>query len=113
MNRSLIALAMCAFIVGCDDDNTTSTSPSGLPVVLSAVLRPANEVPPVGNAESVGTGAVQITMNLTRDAAGGLTGATADVYFQLLGFPDTSVVGAHIHPGVAGLNVPVIVGTQL
>jgi hypothetical protein len=102
--RALLVVAACAFLVGCGDDNDATTSPSAAPMVFAALLSPANEVPPIGNTESVGRGAVQITV----------TGSTADVYFQLSGFPgDTRVQGAHIHPGVAGVNGPVIVGTPL
>ena len=103
IRRALIAVAACAFLVGCGDDDAT-TSPSAVPMVFTAILSPANEVPPIGNAESSGRGAVQIT----------ITGSTADVYFQLHGFPgDIRVQGAHIHPGVAGVNGPVTVGTPL
>jgi hypothetical protein len=103
IRRALIAVAACAFLVGCGDDDAT-TSPSAAPMVFTAILSPANEVPPIGNAESSGRGAVQITV----------TGSTADVYFQLTGFPgDTRVQGAHIHPAPAGVNGPVIVGTPL
>lgn len=111
---SLIALTLCAcaVVTGCDDNGTTS--PSSLPVVFTSILRPANEVPPVPNAESSGVGAAQITFHITRDASGAVTGATADAYFQASGFPaNTVVVGAHIHPGVAGVNGPVIVPTSL
>jgi hypothetical protein len=103
VRRALIAMAACAFLVGCGDDDAT-TSPSSAPMVFTGILSPANEVPPVGNAESSGHGAVQITV----------TGSTADVYFQLTGFPgETRVQGAHIHPGVSGVNGPVTVGTPL
>ena len=113
MNRWVVfALAACVVTAGCDDNDTTS--PSTLPAVFSAILRPANEVPPVTNAESNGTGAAQVTMQLTRDTAGAITRATADFYFQMAGFPgNTQVVGAHIHPGAAGVNGPVIVTTGL
>jgi len=103
VRRVLIVVVACAFLVGCGDDDAT-TSPSSAPMVFTAMLSPANEVPPVGNVESGGRGAVQITV----------TGSTADVYFQLTGFPgDTRVQGAHIHPGGAGVNGPVTVGTPL
>jgi hypothetical protein len=73
-------------------------------MVFTAILSPANEVPPVTNAESTGTGAVQIT----------IIGSTADVYFQLSGFPgDTRVQGAHVHPGATGINGPVVLGTPI
>lgn len=113
MNRWVVfALAACAVIAGCDDNGTTS--PSDQPAVFSAILRPANEVPPITNAEANGTGAVQVTLTPTRDTAGAITSATADFYFQINGFPNnTMVVGAHIHPGVAGVNGGVIVSTGL
>jgi CHRD domain len=113
MNRWVVfALAACIVTTGCDDNDTTS--PSDLPAVFSTILRPANEVPPITGAEANGTGAAQITLNLTRSTAGAISAATADFYFQMAGFPgNTSVVGAHIHPGVAGVNGPVIVNTGL
>jgi hypothetical protein len=113
MNRWVVfALAACAVTAGCDDNGTTS--PSNQPAVFSAILRPANEVPPITNAESNGTGAVQVTLMPTRDGAGAITSATADFYFQMSGFPsNTMVVGAHIHPGAAGVNGGVIVSTGL
>jgi hypothetical protein len=86
-------------VAGCDDNGTAPTNP---PLVFSALLSPANEVPPIGNAESTGRGAVQIM----------ITGNTATFHFQLSGFPgNTTVVGAHIHPGAAGVNGSVIVST--
>ena len=109
---ALIAVLACA-TVACGDDDP-STSPSAVPAIFTATLLPANEVPPVSGVESGGTGAVQITMHLTRDAAGAVTGGTADFYFQGSGFPgDTRVQGSHIHPGVAGVNGPVIIGATL
>lgn len=108
-----LVLVAAVSTAACGDDDSP-TSPSNLPLVFSAILRPANEVPPVGNAESVGVGAAQITLNVTRDAAGGVTGGTADIYFQARSFPaGTTVVGAHIHPAVAGVNGPVLVGTSV
>jgi hypothetical protein len=101
--RALIAVAACVLVMGCGDDDST-TSPSDIPLVFTALLSPANEVPPIGNAESAGSGAVQIT----------IIGNSADVYFQLYRFPgDTRVQGAHVHPGAAGVNGPVILGTPI
>ena len=113
--KLLLAVVICSIGVAsaCGDDDSP-TSPSSAPVVLSTILRPANEVPPVGNAESGGVGAVQIALNLTRDAVGTISAATADIYFQASGFPGgTNVIGAHIHPGVAGVNGPIAIGTSL
>jgi hypothetical protein len=53
-------------------------------------------------------------MTPTRDSTGAITAATADFHIQLAGLPEnTAYVGAHIHPGVAGVNGPVIVNTSL
>ena len=65
-------------------------------------------------SESSGRGAVQVQFNVTRDASGGISSATANFYFQLTGFPaGTTIVGAHIHPAPAGVNGPVIISTGL
>jgi hypothetical protein len=109
---ALCAFAACVFLAACGGNGTTS--PSATPVVLSAVLQPANEVPPVPGTESTGHGAMQVQFDLTRDAAGNITAATGTFYVQLTGYPaGTTIVGAHIHPGVAGTNGPVIISTGL
>jgi len=107
-------LAACALVAGCGDDDSPTAPTADAPLIFSAVLTAANEVPPIGNAESSARGAVQITMNVTRNAANAVTGATATFYFQATGLEaGTNIVGAHIHPGVAGVNGPVIVSTGL
>ncbi len=111
MKRSgVLLLGLCLLgVVSCSDD---AAAPSNLPIVLTANLAPANEVPPIANAENSGRGAVQVTLNVTRDGTGAITAGTADFHFQLSGFPSsTTVVGAHIHPGATGVNGPVIVNT--
>jgi hypothetical protein len=109
----LIAIAgLCAIGAGCDDNNVTA--PSSAPVVFSALLSPANEIPAVVGAETAGRGAAQIQFNVTRGANGDITAATADFYFQLADFPaGTTVVGAHIHPAPAGVTGPVTISTGL
>jgi hypothetical protein len=97
---------------GCGDDGPTT--PSGLPLVFSAPLSPANEVPAIANAEASGRGAVQITMNVTRDSSNVITGGTVTFHVQLAGFPnDTSPTAAHIHNAAAGVNGPIVVDTGL
>lgn len=109
----LIALGTCLLAAACGDDNNT-TGPSATPIVFTADLNPASEVPPIANAESSGRGSVQITFDVTRDASNAITGATATFYIQLTGFPaGTNVVAAHIHPGPAGINGPVLVNTGI
>ena len=97
MNRSgVLLLGLCLLgVAGCDDD---STAPSNLPIVMTASLSPANEVPPIANAENTGRGAVQITFNVTRDGTGAITGGTADFHFQLSGFPSSTDNRRRSHP---------------
>lgn len=109
---AVMVLATCV-AAACDDD---TTSPSALPVVLTAELRTENEVPPIASTspEASARGAVQITLNLTRDSGGAISSATARFDIQMAGFPgDTVFVGAHIHPGAAGVNGPVVLNTGL
>lgn len=109
----LLVLATCALAAGCGDDDNP-TAPSNLPVVFTAQLRPANEVPPIANSENGGFGAVQVTFDVARDASNAITGATASFHFQLTGFPaGTRIQAAHIHPGAAGVNGGVIVNTAM
>jgi hypothetical protein len=108
----VLVLVACALGVACDDDNPAA--PSGQPVVFSALLSPASEVPPVANSENSGRGAMQLTLNTTRAASGAITAATANIHFQLYDFPDTTrVQGAHVHTGFAGVNGGVRVDTGL
>jgi len=95
---------------GCDD----ATAPSNLPIVFTTQLSPANEVPPIGNTESTGRGAVQITFTVVRDAAGAISSGTVAFDLQLNGFPGTTaVIAAHIHSAGAGVNGPIIVNTGI
>ena len=108
----LIALALAA---GCDD-NEPPTGPSNTgPIVFTAALSAANEVPPITNAESGGRGNVTITFNVPRDSTGAITGGGGVTFaMQLNGFPaGTPAIAAHIHPGAAGTNGSVLVGTTL
>src|SRR4029453_781273 len=102
MKRVAILMVALALAAGCDDDNSTPTTPSNTgPIVFTSSLSAANEVPPVSNAESGGRGTVTIPFNVPRDNTGAITGG-GNVTFavQLSGFPSgTPVVAAHIHPG--------------
>ena len=116
MNRAGILMFALALAAGCSDDDTTPTGPSTIgPVVFAVQLSAANEVPPVTGTESGGRGTVTITFNVPRDGAGNPSGSgTATFAMQVSGFPaGTPAVGAHIHPGAAGVNGGVIVSTGL
>jgi hypothetical protein len=112
---SFVAIALSLLAAGCSKDSpaTPTPAPAANPV-FTASLSPANEVPPISNAESTVSGTVNITMNTTKDSAGNITAATANFAVTLGGFPAGSTVTlAHIHPGAAGVNGPATVNLAL
>jgi len=116
MKRLILAATLCLtvglFASACDD---SPSEPSGfVDPTFRAALSPANEVPPVTNAEVSGSGAMDITINATRDGAGTITAATVSFNGILASFPaGTVITAAHIHPGAAGTNGGFIVNLGL
>jgi hypothetical protein len=111
----LAALAL-TFAAACDDDNATPAGPSNTgPIIFTAQLSAANEVPPVAGSEANARGSVTATFNVPRDTAGNITGGgTVTFSMQASGFaPNTPIVGAHIHPGATGVNGGVVVNSGL
>jgi len=77
-------------------------------------LSPANEVPAIVNADASASGTATIALTVTKDDAGNITSATADVQMNVTGFPaGTVVTDAHIHNGAAGSNAGIFVNTGL
>ena len=113
MKRYAIVAALALLGAACGDDNPTS--PSDGPVVFSVALAASSEVPPITNADREARGTMTITFSVPLDSAGVVTGAgTANFSAQVSGFPPGTIVrGAHIHPGAAGVNGPVLVNTGL
>jgi hypothetical protein len=111
-------LAVCAIAVlaicgaSCDDDNPNGPSTQPTTLVYTATILPANETPPITNAESTGRGDATITFHLTRDASGNITAATVDFLSTMTGFP-AGVVGtaAHIHEAPAGVAGGIVIST--
>ena len=98
-----------ALAVACD-----STSPSTESVTFTAQLSPANEVPPVSNAEASGGGTGTIVLKVNRDSGGAITSATADFQVSLTNFPaGTALTLAHIHRGAVGVAGNIVVDTGL
>jgi len=116
MKRLSALAAVLAFLAaGCGSSSSSTTAPTtNANPVFTASLSPANEVPPVVNAESGVSGTANITLVTTKDAAGNITAATATFGVTLGGFPSTSVVNiAHIHEGGPACACPVVVNTTL
>jgi hypothetical protein len=110
-----VALAAAAVSAACDDDdNPAGPSPQPSSFTFTSSLTPGNEVPPVTNADSSGSGTVTITLAVTRDSAGSITAGTANFSVNLTGFPaGTTLTGAHIHQAPAGTNAGIAVNTGL
>ncbi|HEX9269686.1 MAG TPA: CHRD domain-containing protein [Candidatus Limnocylindria bacterium] len=90
----------------------TPTQPTSL--VFTADLSPANENPPITDAEQSGSGTATVTLDLTRDSTGKITAAKAMFEFVLKGFPSTTdLILAHIHLGDAKTNGGVKVDSGL
>jgi hypothetical protein len=110
--RRAAVLAVALALAGCGDDNGNPAGPSTSgPIIFTAQLSAANEVPPVTNAESGGRGTASITLNVPRDSAGNVTGGGNVVFnVQLNGFPaGSAIIAAHIHPGATGIVGPAMV----
>ena len=120
MKRLISATALCLAFglvsAACDDDGPGAPPTNNGPttVTFRATLTAANEVPPVTNVEANASGVMDITLNLTRDAAGTITAATANFTGTLTGFPaGTALTAAHIHTGAAGATGGPIVNLGL
>ena len=110
---SPIALVLALAAAACSS-SSTPTNPSPTNPTFTATLSPANEVPPITNADSTVSGTASITLVVTRDAGGNVTAATATFVVNLTGFPAGSSVNiAHIHEGASTCACPVVVNTSL
>jgi hypothetical protein len=115
MNRlAVLAIVLTTFAVGCGSTKTPTTPSNSNQVKFTAALLPSNEVPAVTDAEGSGRGTGTVTLNLTKDAAGAITSATADFSLDVSSFPPgTPITAAHIHPGAVGVNNGVMLSMGL
>jgi hypothetical protein len=110
----VLAAAFALLAAGCGSSSTEPTTSTPTKPTFRAALSPANEVPPVTNAESTGSGTATITLDTTTNASGQITAATATFVVNLSGFPaGTSMNIAHIHQGASTCACPVVVNTGL
>jgi hypothetical protein len=112
--NAFLAIALITFAAGCGSKTPTTPSTNPNQVKFTAALLPSNEVPAVTDAEGSGRGTVNVTLNLTKDAAGAITAVTADFALDVNSFPaGTPITAAHIHPGASGTNGSVMVSMGL
>lgn len=114
MKRLAISVLGVLLATGCSgSSSSTSPSTTGASTVrFTAALSPAQEIPPITNAESTGSGTATIDFALTRDSGGTITAAAVNFQVNLQNLPSTAVVNiAHIHTGAAGVSGGVLVNT--
>ena len=108
----LVGIAVLA--AACGSSSSPSSPSQANTVVFTAALSPANEVPPVTNADQSGSGTGTFRLDLTRDGSGAITAAKATFVYSLTNFPANSqIILTHIHTGAAGINGSPIVNSGL
>jgi len=114
---SILAIAAGLVFAGCDNKAAPGNGNQGgtSTAVFTATLLPANEVPPIANAENTGSGTVTITVNITRDSSNAITAAVATFQVNVKDFPQTTnFTIAHIHEGNSSVaSGPIKVNTTL
>ena len=115
MNRWGVLVLAGACVCGaaaCDDDSPAA--PSNAPLVFTATMTAAQEVPAVTNAESTATGPATVTITPTRDASNAITGGTVLMQFTVNNLLSTSnIILAHVHTGAAGATGGPIINSSL
>src|SRR5919206_4749665 len=90
MKRTALVVAALVLAAACGDTSPTTPDNNNTgPIVFTAQLSAANEVPLIIDAEANALGAATITMNVMRDGAtGNVTGGgRINFQVQLSGFP--------------------------
>jgi hypothetical protein len=106
----VIAVVLACTAVACSSSSTTPT-PANNNIVFTAQMLPANETPPITNAESTSSGSVTITFVPTKDSNGNITSAVGTANCSTQGFSSGSTITlAHIHTGAFGVAGGVYVG---
>jgi hypothetical protein len=115
--KRLAAIGIAALMLaGCGSNSPMNPSNNTGPIVFTATLSAANEVPPITNADANARGTATITFNVSRDpATGGVNGGgTVNFSAQVSGFPGGTPINlAHIHTGASGIPGGVLINTNL
>jgi|SRR4051794_29215267 len=111
---SALAVAAALFAVGCSSSSTSPSSTAPTNPTFTAQISPANENPPISNAESVAQGNASITLVTTKDAGGNVTAASATFVVNITNLPTGSTVNiAHIHECASNCNGSIVVNTTI
>lgn len=111
MTRACLLAVVGLFVAGCGSSSPSSPTTSNSNITFAAQLLPANETPPVTNAEASASGSATIVFVPTKDAAGNITSAVGTATVSMQGFPAGSTITlAHIHTGAVGVPGAVFIG---
>ena len=102
-------------IAACGSDSPTTPSSNTGPIMFTAQLSAANEVPPITNADANARGTATITFNVPRDSHRQHHRRRHACNFsaQLTGFPAAPRSNlAHIHTGASGIAGGVLIDTD-
>jgi hypothetical protein len=117
MNRFVCVIAALGSLAAGCGSTSSPAAPSDearTTTTFTVPLSAANEVPAIANADANASGTATITLNVTKDASGAVTSATADFQITVTGFPaGTTVTDAHVHNAPAGSNGGVVINTTL
>ena len=80
-------------------------------IFLRGDLSPANESPPVTGVDASGRATVNLHVN--RDGSGQVVSGTVDFDIDYTFASSATVTGLHIHDGAAGVNGPIVIGTDI
>jgi len=113
---SVLVIGLSVFAVGCGSSSPSSPSQQNTTTsdTYTVTLSPANEVPPVANADAGSSGTATIVLTATKDDSGAVRSATMNFQISVTGLPaGTTVTKAHIHNGMPGANAGIFVDTGL
>lgn len=116
MKRVLVfILGLSVLAVGCGSESPAAPSQgTSTTSTFTVPLSPANEVPPIANADQTAAGTATIALTVARDDSGTITSATANIQIAVTGFPAGAVItDAHVHNASAGANGGVAVNAGL